>query len=147
MIRDFRRGDTDQVMRMVEELKAESPSHRDLPFDRAYVARLMNSFTVRGWVAQAAGEDTLRGYCFATIVPSMLGPGRICTDLSVFVRKAFRNGLIAVRFLEAMEQYGRDQGCIMHQHVVSTGNPGLDRIYERFGYTRTGGAFVRVTAA
>ena len=146
MIRPFRRVDTDAVIGMIQELRDEVPHLLGMPLEPAHIAQLMNSFTVRGWVAE--GEDGgLRGYCFATVVPSLLGPGRICTDLSVFVRKPYRNGLIAMRFVQAMEAYGRELGCVMHQHVISTGNPGIERIYERLGYTRTGGCFIRVAPA
>jgi len=140
MIRDFNRTDTLDVLAMVDELRAESPLHRGLPFDADHVALIMNSFTVRGWVAD--GSAGLRGYCFATMVPSLLGPGRLCTDLSVFVRKPFRNGTIASRFVRAMVEWGEAQGALAHQHVVSTGNPGIERLYERYGFVRTGGAFM-----
>ena len=141
MIRAFERADTPAVLDLVRELRAESPLHRNLTFDPDHVARIINSFTVRGWVCEAQGA--LRGACFATVVPSLLGPDRICTDLSVFVRKPYRNGLIAARFLRAMHDYGRELGCTQWQHVVSTGSPAIDRMYERFGYVRTGSAFVK----
>ena len=141
MIREFKRADTPAVLEMVDELRQESPLHRGLPYDPEHVARVINSFTVRGWVSET--EGTLRGACFATVVPSLLGPGKICTDLSVFVRKPYRNGLIAARFLRKMHEYGRELGCHQWQHVVSTSNPAIERMYERFGYVRTGAAFVK----
>jgi hypothetical protein len=145
MIRDFRRADTPEVIGMVMELRDESPVHRDLDFDPGHVARIMNSYTIRGWVSVAGLE--YRGYCFATVVPSLLGPSRILTDLSIFVRKPFRNGLIASRFLMAMEAYGRELEVEQWQHASTTGNPGLERLLLRAGFVKTGSTFVKNTPA
>jgi hypothetical protein len=145
MIRDFHRDDTQAVVFMVGELRAESPVHRNLPFDPGHVARIMNAYTVRGWVSVTA-EREFRGYCFVTVVPSLLGPWKILTDLSIFVRKPYRNGIIASRFLTAMHAYGERQGVTQWQHASTTGDPSLEGLLLRAGFVRTGSTFVKGAA-
>jgi hypothetical protein len=144
MIRDYHRSDTPAVLEMVGELRAESPVHRSLPYDPGHVARIMNAYTVRGWVS--ATRDEYRGYCFVTVVPSLMGPWKILTDLSIFVRKPFRNGIIASQFLTAMLAYGERQGVQQFQHASTTGNAGLEGLLERAGFVRTGATFVKSAA-
>ncbi len=142
MIRPFDRDrDLKACVAMAEDLLRESPGHKGLTVDPAYIAWNMTREGVQGWVNEREGE--LNGYCFATVTPCFFGPDLICADLSIYVKPEARNGFVAWRLLQRMEAWGRSMGAKIHVHAVSTGIRGATSLYLGAGYTSMGGVYVK----
>jgi GNAT superfamily N-acetyltransferase len=142
VIRDFHVDDTSQVIAMMRELHQESPYHARLDFDPVILGLNLARPDVKGWVG--VGRDGgFRGYCFAACVPSLFGADTTFTDISLFVRKPYRNGILALGLVRRMEAWGRAMGARLFQHGVSTGNPAAGAIYTRLGYELVGGVYCK----
>jgi GNAT superfamily N-acetyltransferase len=140
MVREFDFvTDLTQVLDMAAALHQESPEHRALPFDRAYLTASLHAPYIKGFVYERDGE--LRGYAFGAIVRTLFGPGAYCADVSLYVRPPYRTGFIALKLIKRREAWGKSMGALRHQAAISTGLRGAQGLYQALGYQSTGGCY------
>lgn len=135
MIRPFVHGDLVHVFRLLDENLNESPLLRSERLDRAMCVNVLFHPATAGWLA--FGEDgELRGGIFVHEAPSFFGR-RVLQDLFVYVRKPFRNGVLAWKLVKTAERYGQMVGCQRLTLSDSTRVHGAASFYQRLGYQVT----------
>jgi len=141
VIRPFVHGDIAHVTRLLQENLQEAPLLRGESLDMAMVVNTLFHPMSAGWLS--FGDDgELRGGIFVHETPSFFGR-RVLQDLFLYVRKPFRNGVLAYKLIKIAERYGQTIGCARITLSDSTRIHGAATLYTRMGYRLTASSHSR----
>lgn len=106
------------------------------PFDPAYAARLfVQHVTAPNAVCFVLDVDGVaQGVLMAVAFDHPYGPVRVAKESMWWIDPAHRGGAAAIRMLDALDAWGREQGCDYSGVAGMGADPAVSKLYERRGY-------------
>lgn len=83
----------------------------------------------------------LVGVMVGFVEESWFGSDLVAYDLTLFVKKDYRNKLLAFRLVDSFIRWAKLAGAKQIRPGVSTGSSKADPFYERLGFTKCGSNF------
>jgi GNAT superfamily N-acetyltransferase len=144
MIRKACKEDVPTLVHMGKEMHLES-SYASLDYSESKVSDFILYMMEYGvvLVEDKAGEviGAVIGYTYQPYFSNAL----IATDAALFVTKAHRGGMAAVKLIKGFTDWAKDQGVSQIRPGISVGGDvnGVTKLYERLGYQTVGAVFMK----
>jgi GNAT superfamily N-acetyltransferase len=114
----------------------EGSAYRGLiDFSKVQVSKTLNFLIENdgGCVFVNEADGVLTGAIAGLMAPHFVSGDRFATELAWWVDTEAR-GTVGPRLLKRLEEWAKDNGARTLSMIEPPGNPGVGRIYERFGY-------------
>ena len=141
MLRKATLDDLPALIAMAGAMLADSDY---VPFDvsaERFEAFVMPLIT-HGFAMVKESDGELVGAVLGDVITPWFSTKRMGIEYAVYIRPDKRNGLTAARMIAQWVQWCKGHGAIQCRAGISTGNMAIARLYERFGFRRSGTNFI-----
>ena len=136
-IRDINTDDIPAIVQMLQEMRMESPTYNSCDDNPLYVSEMLSQYLEVG-ALQGVISDT--GFMLAGVGAPWYDARPVATEQVLYVRRAARGGLGAVRLIRALENQVAASGARRLYVGASAGiqDERAELLYEKLGYVREG---------
>lgn len=136
-------NDLPDIVVLGRQLHEES-TFASMDFDMEIVKETLTDLMNKNQFVVVAEDinGTVIGGMAGSVTQSWFGNDLIANDLSLFVRKDHRGGLIAYRLIQYFVHWARLAGAKQIRPGVITGNENAEALYERLGFKRCGSTYL-----